>query len=463
MVASVNQVAARSIIGAIVHRNELIERVRLSVDDFTDRRHQIIWRTFLELWNSRLAIDYVTVESKISPELWRKVGSEFVECATGKFELDNVEHYAEIVSHEALTQRARLALSEIASNQRLDGPEILVAAQRAIALLQPANAGEIGMEDTYCLHLDKFLGSDEPTEEEEQAQWLVRGFLARNAANLFVGGPKSMKTLIAMHMSICIAAGMDWLGHRVAQGSVLFLAHEDPKFETRRRLWRLSRGLGLDPRSLGANLVVRDRALPFHYDEPPDIERMKRTFDFYKPDVLFVDSLSRAHRKEENSTSEMKSVTDLWMDLATKYRVAICNIHHTNKTTGLVRGAGEIFAAARHMVSFAKKDGVVQITTDGNMAFTPEPFAVEVKDTITHEGHKAITLAIGMEAAKVEQLHELDQRILEHLRTNGPAYTGDIKTALKAKSQTVTERLNLLCGEGKIGRPSTRHKWNIRQ
>lgn len=455
-----NEDAERSLLGGILLRNEKLDLVgQLSPHDFFDPKHREIFAAMRSLHADESPIDAVTLGDRLGDKLAAVGGYLFLSELAGLVPTaDNIEHYAEIVMADALTRRVRLELGRLASDLHLDGRELLAQAERSIASIK-ANAPSENKADTYCTPLLDFLGDGEPTEEEEENQWIVKGILARAVPNLFVGGPKASKTLVSLHMALCMAAGYPWLGFQTTCSRVLVLAHEDPKFETRRRLWRLARGLELDPRVLHENLMVRDRQPPFRFDDPIDLARMERTLAEFAPDVVFTDSLSRAHRQDENSVSEMKTVTDIWMDLCTRHNVAFACLHHTNKTTGSVRGSGEIFAAARHMVTFMKKDGQIVISTDGNMAATPEPFAVEARDRVIN-GHNAICITRATEPTlDPEVANILDKKILAWLSTHGPTHTDPLRKELKCNRDVLMSRLIALKETGAITRPSTRHKW----
>lgn len=455
-----NEDAERSLLGGVLLRNETLDLVaHVSPDDFYDPKHREIFAAMLSLHADESPIDAVTLGDRLGDKLQAVGGYLFLsELAQLVPTADNIEHYAEIVTTDALTRRVRIELSGLASNLHLDGRELLAAAERSIAAIK-ARAPSEASADTYCTPLLDFIGDGEPTEEEEENQWIIKGILARAVPNLFVGGPKASKTLVSLHMALCMAAGYPWLGFPTTCSRVLVLAHEDPKFETRRRIWRLARGLELDPRALHENLMVRDRQPPFRFDDPLDLARMQRTLAEFRPDVVFTDSLSRAHRQDENSVSEMKVVTDIWMDMCTRHNVAFACLHHTNKTTGSVRGSGEIFAAARHMVTFMKKDGQVVVSTDGNMAATPEPFAIEARDRVIN-GHNAICITRATEPTlDPEVANVLDKKILAWLSTHGPTHTDPLRKELKCNRDVLMSRLIALKETGAITRPSTRHKW----
>ena len=118
--------------------------------------------------------------------------------------------------------------------------------------------------DDYWVSLKEFLGDDD-TDVDEDEQWIVRAVIPSGVPSFIIGAPKSGKTMIAEHLGLSVAAGLDWLGEfKTRQGKVLILPREDSANETRRRVWRLARGLGQDPRELdGRFSVCSDRPFLF--------------------------------------------------------------------------------------------------------------------------------------------------------------------------------------------------------
>lgn len=291
-----------------------------------------------------------------------------------------------------------------------------------------------------------FLGDEDDVDDDSQ-DWIVRGLILRAAPNIIAGTPKGKKTMVALHLMISIAAGQSsWLGRfPVRQGRVLVLAHEDSKRETRRRLWRLARGMGFDPRALHDTLRVADRSEPFHFDRESELKRMIATIEEWRPTTILMDSLSRMHMADENSKREMNVVTDAWLTLAARYDLAIVSVHHLVKiaeTKDLIlqlRGTGDIGAAVRHAVGVKRNEKDPErsrIWTDGNEPYHPEPFDISVTDGVNAQDKP--TIMVELVEAEDSRTSVIEAAILSALRES-PRTARQLRDACKGYRATAVD------------------------
>jgi len=419
--------AEAGLLASILVENTAISKINgVQPEDFFDPHHRVVFEAMRELDADQKPIDPLTLEEVLARDGKLKAigGLSFLTSLVGKeFNSDNAAHYADIIHGLGQARRIRLGAADIAACGE-DIEELVAKAHRYAQwverLAAPKAAQAPGMVP-YGMPADVFLG-DEDDVEDDSRDWVVRGFLLASAPNIIAGPPKSKKTLVALHLMICITAGLElWLGRfPITAGRVLVLAHEDPKRETRRRLWRLARGLGLDPRDLSGTLTIADRSDPFHFDREKEMDRMVSTIEATQPSVILMDSLSRVHLGDENSKRDMNVVTDAWLTLAAKYNVAITTIHHPVKLVqgkGLIeqlRGSGDIGAAARHVVGVTKDgkdDNVLSVRTEGNSAYQPDPLNVTVVDEFNDRDKPTILLRADSNPV----LEAIEQRILSVL------------------------------------------------
>lgn len=90
-----------------------------------------------------------------------------------------------------------------------------------------ANA-DVQNEKTDVLVPGKFelIRSTELTNEPKDYQWLVKGIMEKGNLVEIFGPPESGKSLTALEIAFCVACGIDWNGHKVLQGSVIYIAGE---------------------------------------------------------------------------------------------------------------------------------------------------------------------------------------------------------------------------------------------
>lgn len=455
--------AERSVIGAVFLRNDSVTRVHLRPDDFYDRRLALIWTGVLELHLAGKPIDSVTLGDQLNGRSRAIDWLLLSECISAVPTADNVEYYAAIVLADSRHRRLRTSLSELAGNERLDLDERLARAKTIIGELEAPVAGSTSPVAGYGQDAVSFLGDEDDVDDDSQ-DWVVRGLILRAAPNVIAGMPKSKKTLIALHLCLAVAAGeANWLGRfPITPGRVLILAHEDSKRETRRRIWRLARGMGYDPRSLGDTLRIADRSQPFHFDRQGEMDRMERTVSDWKPRIVLMDSLSRMHMGDENSKQDMNVVTDAWLTLAARYDLAIVTIHHLVKVSDSqnlitqLRGSGDIGAAMRHAVGVRrdKEDSDrLRLWTEGNSAYQPEPFEVQVSDDADLAGKPTILLS---EASGGSSSSLAVEAAIMLCLASGSASSRQLRTVCKGiegcRNQTVDEVARRLELAGRIRR-----------
>jgi hypothetical protein len=259
----------------------------------------------------------------------------------------------------------------------------------------------------YGANTAAFLG-DGRDAEAEATHWLVPGLVPVGLPTMFAGLPKSRKSLLAYHVAIAVAAGVPVLGQPTQRGRVLVISREDGAHETRRRLWQISRGLGVDLAQLGDEWIKVDTSVPLHLDRPADVAQLRATMQEFKPALVLIDSLSRVNTADENDRGSMAAVTNAWNDLCHAHDCTVVMIHHEGKgargsVLQRVRGTGDLVALARVVVGVTKLDARrSRIEVDGNLADMSAPFEVSFVDgdaagmksiAITTEGASKVAAA----------------------------------------------------------------------
>jgi hypothetical protein len=342
--------------------------------------------------------------------------------------------------------------------------DALVAEREAEHGVDVAAVTEPASPDCYGISMRDFVGLEDPGDDADR--WIVEGVIAAGVPQLIAGPPKSHKTFLLLHLAICIAAGLDWLGRfRVQPGRVLMLPLEDSVRETRRRIWRLCRGLGLDPRDLEDRILI-DATRPFRFGSKEDVARLERTVEKYEPALVWIDSLSRTHFGDENSVKEMQVVTAHWSAIAQRYDVAFALIHHFNKTGGgrllsKIRGSSDLGALARHLVGVEKPESDphgASLSFEGNLYPLLEPFNISVRDGETDDGKKWIKIEHdgSTQGANAERI---DRKILEVLAEVSPQglYQKDLRARVRGDNSVIDRRADLLVAHGKATKISKKY------
>lgn len=184
------------------------------------------------------------------------------------------------------------------------------------------------------------------TTDPEPLDFVWPGFLAGTVGTLFAPGATS-KSFWALQSALAVATGVDTVGIAPERtGRVVYLAAEDPKNVLHHRLRAISVGKGLSQTDaekaqekidllsvVGAGLDIGDT------------EQRKGLIDYCAgARLVIVDTISRAHRMDENSNGEMAQLLMYLEAIARQTGAAILFLHHISKFASRA-GDGDQFAA----------------------------------------------------------------------------------------------------------------------
>lgn len=161
--------------------------------------------------------------------------------------------------------------------------------------------------------------------------WRIKGFLEEDTTGLFFGDPGSYKSFIALDMAFHVAAGKDWHGNEVKQGTVIYIAGEGHGGLARRfAAWQKHHGIDLS----NVPLYASEQAAQFYNRESAVqvIAAINAIAKFTGPPAMIViDTLARNFGPgDENSNNDMglflNHVDGL---LRARFGATVAIVHHT--------------------------------------------------------------------------------------------------------------------------------------
>lgn len=181
-----------------------------------------------------------------------------------------------------------------------------------LALLNPKSDGWLIQADEFC-------------ENPSPIRWLVKNWVQGQALQMVHGPSGCGKTFLVLDWCLRIAAGLpEWNGHRVREGSVVYLAGEGHYgLRGRVKAWKIHHGIdelsmwlsrdGCDLNKHPGYQLVADhiRALPVN------------------PDVIVVDTLHRFLLGDENSAQDAREMLDACAKLMKEFSCTVILVHHT--------------------------------------------------------------------------------------------------------------------------------------
>ena len=185
-------------------------------------------------------------------------------------------------------------------------------------------------------------------ERPQPLDWLIKCYLLPGALAMIVGDPEGGKSLLAIDWTGCISLKRPWLGNRVKQGPVVYIAGEG-HFGIRRRLkaWAIAhdcedelKEAPLFVSSSGTRFIDR-KALEEVISEIDGVAE-----EYGAPAMIVIDTLHRNLGGEENSADDMGIFFHHADIIRFKYGCTVLIVHHTghgDKERG--RGTSSIRAA----------------------------------------------------------------------------------------------------------------------
>jgi hypothetical protein len=180
--------------------------------------------------------------------------------------------------------------------------------------------------------------------DQPEQPWTVAGVLG--GIGLLWGEAGVGKSFVACSLAASVATGRPWLGHRVTEGSVVYIAGEGGALGVARRL----------DAAIGALRCCDDDDGPVPlWIVTPGVDlvagpaELVSVMDGVRPQLVVVDTLARCFGGDENSSEDMSRFVrtlDLLRDI---YDCSVLVIHHANKTdktgSGKVRGSSVLYGA----------------------------------------------------------------------------------------------------------------------
>ena len=186
---------------------------------------------------------------------------------------------------------------------------------------------------------------------------IVEGVLTANAFSMVYGESNSGKTYLVLHLAICIARQLPWLGCRTEPGAVIYIAAEGGR-TIENRVLAYQRHTNAGPFPLGIVKASVDLLHP-----KADTERLielilARSKEIGKPVTLvIVDTLARVMAGgNENDSSDMGAVVSNCDYIRERTGAHLLIVHHSGKD--VARGA------RGHSSLRASLDTEIEVTHD---------------------------------------------------------------------------------------------------
>lgn len=264
-----------------------------------------------------------------------------------------------IVNWRAMTDAERSAIGTPGFDRyRKLTPEVgksSLRAERGAATLQAAidagHAAGKGSEWPPSLDLEA-LAEREP----EQPQFIISDWLPAGYATLLAGHGGVGKSAIALHLAVCIAAGLPFFGLQVERRRVLYLSCEDRESVLHWRLARICAHLSIDLAHLrgwleiidlvGADAILWERDPRTGYTITPAYARLQERIGEHQTEVLMVDGISDSFAGNENARTEVKRYVNALVALIPADSGAVLLVGHVSKPGSTAGANGDGYSGS---------------------------------------------------------------------------------------------------------------------
>lgn len=425
-----SRAAEESVLGCLLLGAPFSAVARLVPDDFTDARHALIFRAAAELGRAGHKIDCDSVAAQLE-------ALNHLQAAGGRETLTRLHDETPTAENVGLYVRH---VSTLASQRRLTnwlqapvtGDDLQQVLERELQILG-ANSREAQPKAFPLRRLDETTCEEREVRVEQIG--LEPGTIAAG-----VGPPNGGKTSLFGSLALAIAAGAkDWLGLRVRQAPVLYLAPEAPG-SVKMRLRAAARHLGFDR----VPLYVSDGvpALGSQESSDEDRRRIVETVEAVmaqeetRVGLVVIDTLASCLGGGDENGDGMIRLTDAAKYIAAQTGACVLLLHHPSKGDGTaLRGHSSLAAACDTIIRIEVEEltGVRTATlvksrdhaTGLQLRFELEPVALPERDSF---GEPLTTIVVrpSNQAAprprpggqrQRELLMELERRYREGERT----------------------------------------------
>lgn len=146
---------------------------------------------------------------------------------------------------------------------------------------------------------------------EYDQPWLLEPFIPIGGTGLLAGAPKSRKSYLVLQLAIDLAHGRPWLGFASNPCRVFYIQLDTPRSLWKLRMRRLKKqGIEVAPEAMERLILADIETVPQPFDikQPVCQEWLRARVLEHKPDLIILDTMSKAHSADEDNRTEMEQV-----------------------------------------------------------------------------------------------------------------------------------------------------------
>lgn len=245
------------------------------------------------------------------------------------------------------------------------------------------------------------------TDPPPQPQFIIAEWLPAGVLTLLSAHGGTGKSMLALTASVCVAAGIPFMGKITTQKRVVFFSGEDNAGLIRHRLARICQALSVNPIALLSNLKILDATeSPTLFSEvnqagirrgmATDMHRLlKEEVESFGAQLIVIDNASDTLDGNENDRAIVRGFVRSLVQLGKANEAGVLLVAHTNKLAAKTGEADEAYSgstawhnSARSRLFLGDKKGQLTLThSKCNLG----PLAADV--TLMWDSDKTLTIA----------------------------------------------------------------------
>jgi hypothetical protein len=193
--------------------------------------------------------------------------------------------------------------------------------------------------------------------------YLVKGIIPRAGLAIIWGPPKCGKSFWTFDLLMHVALGREYRGHRVQQGTVVYLALEGGHgFRNRVEAWRRRH---LDGHRASVPFYLLDVPVDLIADRDKLIQAIRAQLGEQVPSAVCIDTLNRALIGDENKSDDMAKFIRAADLIREAFGCLVLIIHHCGVAGSRPRGHSSLSGADDAQIAVDRgEDGVITVTVE---------------------------------------------------------------------------------------------------
>ena len=164
---------------------------------------------------------------------------------------------------------------------------------------------------------------------EEDDPMVVNDIVAIGEKMILSGASKAGKSFLLLQLSVAVAEGTEWIGHRCNKGKILYINLELKAKSCRKRLKEIYKFKKISPKNINNIHLwhLRGKAQPLDKLTPKIIRRAKE----HNYSMIILDPCYKIITGDENSAKDMGYFCNQFDKLCNELNAAIVYAHHHSK------------------------------------------------------------------------------------------------------------------------------------